>query len=180
MPLPAAPALLRVGAFIASLKSNAAARALKSLLATRPPLAGLLGGIAEAAPYLWDLVQADPARLVRLLEADPGAALAALLDETKNAAAAAHAPAEVMRLLRRMKAEAALLIAFADIGGVWSVASITGALTDVADAALGVAVHFVLRQAVKRKKLAPPDRKAPEAGERLYRAGDGQNGRPRA
>ena len=162
MPLPAAPALLRVGAFIASLKSNAAARALKSLLATRPPLAGLLGGIAEAAPYLWDLVQADPARLVRLLEADPGAALAALLDETKNAAAAAHAPAEVMRLLRRMKAEAALLIALADIGGVWSVASTTGALTDVADAALGVAVHFVLRQAVKRKKLAPPDRKAPE------------------
>ena len=39
--------------------------------AAHPPLAKLLGGIAEAAPYLWDLVRADPARFVRLLDSDP-------------------------------------------------------------------------------------------------------------
>ena len=68
-----------------------------------------------------------------------------------------------MRILRRMKAEAALLIALADIGGVWPVARVTGALTDVADTALAAAVRYLLREAVKRKKLAPPDRKNPEA-----------------
>ena len=38
-----------------------------------------------------------------------------------------------------MKAEAALLIALADIGGVWPVARVTAALTEVADDALGAA-----------------------------------------
>ena len=37
------------------------------------------------------------------------------------------------RLLRRMKAEAALLIALADIGGVWPVMRAARALTDLAD-----------------------------------------------
>ena len=107
-------------------------------------------------------------------------ALAELLAETQNAAAAARSQDDVMRVLRRMKAEAALLIALADIGGVWPVARVTGALTDIADTALGAAVHYLLREAVKRKKLAPPDRSNPEAAIRLYRARHGQDGRPRA
>ncbi len=144
------------------LKATAAGRALKSFIRAHPPLADLLGGIAEAAPYLWELVQADPARLVRMLDSDPDAALAALLAETKNAAATARALADVQRILRRMKAEAALMIALADIGGVWPVARVTGALTDVADTALAAAVHFLLSEAVKRKKLVPPDRKIPK------------------
>ncbi len=162
LPSPTAHASARVAGFLASLKANAAGRRLKAIVRAHPPLAGLLGGIAEAAPYLWDLVQADPARFVRLLDSDPDAALTTLLAETKGAVAAAHAQAAVMRLLRRMKAEAALLIALADIGGVWPVARVTAALTDVADTALAAAVHFLLGEAVKRKKLAPPDRKNPE------------------
>jgi [glutamine synthetase] adenylyltransferase / [glutamine synthetase]-adenylyl-L-tyrosine phosphorylase len=162
LPLPLAEAAARVAAVLAGIKADAAGKALKSLVRGHPPLANLLGGIAEASPYLWDLVQADPERFVRLLQSDPDAALEALLAAIKNAAAAARTPDEVMRILRRMKAEAALLIALSDIGGVWPVARITGALTDVADTALGAAVHYLLRQAVKRKKLAPPDRKNPQ------------------
>ena len=52
-----------------------------------------------------------------------------------------------MRLLRRMKAEAALLIALADIGGVWPVMRVTAALTELADAAVGAAVRHLLRDA---------------------------------
>ncbi len=162
LPQPAAQASARVTGFVAGLKADAAGRALKSFVRVYPPLAALLGAIAEAAPYLWDLVQADPARFVRLLDSNPDRALAALLAETKSAGTAAHALTDVQRILRRMKAEAALLIALADIGGVWPVARVTGALTDVADTALGVAVHFLLREAVQRKKLAPPDRENPE------------------
>ena len=34
----------------------------------------LLDGLADGSPYLWDLVRADPERLVALLDADPDAA----------------------------------------------------------------------------------------------------------
>ena len=163
MPQPTAQAAARATDLLARLKAAAAGRPLKSFIHARSPLANLLGGIAEAAPYLWDLVQTDPARLVRLLGSNPDTALAALLAKTKNAAVAAHAQADVQRILRHMKAEAALLIALADIGGVWPVVRVTGALTDVADAALSAGVHFLLNEAAKRKKLTTPDRKNPEA-----------------
>ena len=51
-----------------------------------------------------------------------------------------------MVTLRRMKAEAALLIALCDIGGVWPVMHVTKALTDVAVAAVQCAIRFLLTQ----------------------------------
>ena len=56
-----------------------------------------------------------------LLQADPDQHLAALLAGARPQRRARKDEAEAMRLLRRMKAEAALLIALADIGGVWPV-----------------------------------------------------------
>ena len=72
-----------------------------------------------------------------------------------------------MRGLRRVKAEAALLIALADIGGVWPVARVTAALTEVADAALGAAVRYLLGDAAKRGKLTPGDPRRSRGGLRL-------------
>jgi glutamate-ammonia-ligase adenylyltransferase len=164
LPAPSAKSSARVSEWLASIKATAAGKALKTFVRAHPPLAQLLGGIAEAAPYLWELVQADAARLRRLLDGDPDGALASLLAATQSAAAAARSPDEVARILRRMKAEAALLIALADIGGVWPVARVTAALTDVAETALGAAVHHLLGEAVIHKKLAPPNRNNPEAG----------------
>ena len=68
-----------------------------------------------------------------------------------------------MRILRRMKADAALLVALADIGGVWPLAR-TSALTDVAETALGAAVRWLLADAVRGGKLRVPDRQNPENG----------------
>ena len=66
------------------------------------------------------------------LGADPDRHLAALLAETRPRRRRDRGrDAEAMRLLRRMKAEAALLIALADIGGVWPVMRATRALTDL-------------------------------------------------
>ncbi len=69
-----------------------------------------------------------------------------------------------MRLLRRMKAEAALLIALADIGGVWPVMRATRALTELADTAIRAAVRFLLRDAAARGRLKPADPAKPEEG----------------
>ena len=69
-----------------------------------------------------------------------------------------------MRQLRRMKAEAALLIALADIGGVWPVMRAARALTDLADSAVDAAARFVLAEAARAGRLAPQDKAQPQAG----------------
>src|SRR5258706_10304212 len=87
-------------------------------LITRFPLARTsLLGIAESSPYLFDLVRADATRLIRLFKCDPEAHLSRLIERTRLGVSAAADEAEVMRRLRRMKSEAALLIALCDIGG---------------------------------------------------------------
>jgi [glutamine synthetase] adenylyltransferase / [glutamine synthetase]-adenylyl-L-tyrosine phosphorylase len=164
LPRPSALGRSRVTEWLSGIARSAAGKAIASLVTTHPPLANLLAGVADAAPYLWDLVRADPARLLRLLNGDVEREFATLLATARHAAAAAKGSAALMRALRRMKAEAALLIALADIGGVWSVARVTAALTDVADAALGAAVRHLLRDAAARGKLVPTDSQNPEAG----------------
>jgi glutamate-ammonia-ligase adenylyltransferase len=66
-----------------------------------------------------------------------------------------------------MKAEAALLIALCDIGGVWPVMRVTAALTDLAVAAVKTALRFLLRQEVARGRMKAPDPDRPEEGSGL-------------
>jgi len=73
--------------------------------------------IAEFSPYLFDLVRADVARLIRILTCDPESHLSALIEKTSGDVFTAAGETDVMHLLRRMKAEAALMIALCDIGG---------------------------------------------------------------
>jgi glutamate-ammonia-ligase adenylyltransferase len=102
-----------------------------------------------------------------LLKSDPDERLA----EVRAAAAALPAnatDADAMRLLRIMKAEAALLIALADIGGVWGVTRVTAALTEVADTAVAAALRHVLRQTAGAGKLILPELAHPENGCGLF------------
>ncbi|TKW78847.1 MAG: bifunctional [glutamine synthetase] adenylyltransferase/[glutamine synthetase]-adenylyl-L-tyrosine phosphorylase, partial [Bradyrhizobium icense] len=101
-------------------------------------------GISAFSPYLFDLVRADATRLTRILSCDPESHLAALIDETSRAVWSAEGETDAMLLLRRMKAEAALLIALCDIGGVWPVMRVTAALTDLAVASVQMALRFML------------------------------------
>ena len=97
-----------------------------------------------------------------------------------KAVGAAKDEAEAMRLLRRMKAEAALLIALADIGGVWPVMRATRALTELADTAVGAAVRFLLRDAARARQAQARRSGQARGGQRLHRARHGQDGRLRA
>jgi glutamate-ammonia-ligase adenylyltransferase len=164
LPAVGAPASAPVLAWLSGLKAKASGKTLSLLVRKFPALAKILSGIAETAPYLWDLIRNDPARFVRLLESDPDRALAGLLAATQSNAATVRSASDLMSVLRDMKAEAALLIALADIGGVWPVARVTAALTDVAETALQRAVRYLLREAVKAKKLTVCDPENPEAG----------------
>src|SRR5712671_4193784 len=132
-------------------------------LIARFPLANtILLGIAEASPYLFDLVRADSRRAIRLLECEPEPYLAQLIENTCRNVSAASSEADVMQLLRRLKSEAALLIALCDIGGVWPVMRVTAALTALAVASVQSALRYVLRQEAGRGRLLPPNLDFPE------------------
>ncbi|HWL31916.1 MAG TPA: bifunctional [glutamine synthetase] adenylyltransferase/[glutamine synthetase]-adenylyl-L-tyrosine phosphorylase [Xanthobacteraceae bacterium] len=154
----------RLDEWLSSVARSAAGKALKRLLAEAPKVDALLLGLADGSPYLWDLATAKPDRLLSVLNADPDPHFAALLQSSAEAVATAKDDAEAMRLLRHMKAEAALLIALADIGGVWPVMKATHALTELADTAVSAAVRFLLGEAADRGKLKPADRTKPEEG----------------
>jgi glutamate-ammonia-ligase adenylyltransferase len=152
--------------WLAELEAGPAA-ALRQLVSPNPFAGALLDGLAEFSPYLFDLIRADAGRLVRLLQCDPDARLRELVDGTVAAVAAADDDATVMRHLRRMKSEAALLIALCDIGGVWPVMRVTQALTEIADTAVQCAVRYQLSREVVRGRLVPPDPARPEHGSGL-------------
>ncbi|MFT0878766.1 bifunctional [glutamine synthetase] adenylyltransferase/[glutamine synthetase]-adenylyl-L-tyrosine phosphorylase [Rhodopseudomonas sp. G2_2311] len=132
-----------------------------------PDLQTALQSIAEASPYLFDLIRADPVRLRRVLRGAPEQRLAKLLEDAETLVAAASAEDEVMAVLRRLKAEAALLIALCDIGGIWPVMQVTQALTDLAGRSVQMALRFLLRQEAGRGRIVPPNPDCPEQGSGL-------------
>lgn len=159
-------AALRLNGWLADVAPDDA-DALRALMAASQKLSDTLHGVAEFSPFLFDLMRADAAQLVRILSHDPVAQFSMLIAETARAGALAASEAELMQRLRRIKAEAALLIALADIGGVWPVMQVTRALTDLADATVQAALYFLLQQEAERGRLQPLDPAHPEIGSGL-------------
>jgi len=157
------PASVRFESWLAEL-DGAGSGPLQQIFATYPKTQQLLAGVADYSSYLWDIASVDPARLLRVLSADPDRHFPQLLQDGRAIFSSTEDEAEAMRALRRMKSEAALLIACADIGGVWPVMQVTRALTELADCAVQGAVRFLLNNAVRRELLAPADPSQPEIG----------------
>ncbi|MDB5547279.1 MAG: Glutamate-ammonia-ligase adenylyltransferase [Tardiphaga sp.] len=140
----------------------AQARAIEALAASHPRCDAILLGLVEASPYLFDLIRADAARIARLLACAPETYLPDLVSQAAHDVAEAASEADVMRLLRALKSEAALLIALCDIGGVWPVMQVTQALTDLAVTSVRSTLRFLFRQEVARGRLRPADVDRPE------------------
>jgi [glutamine synthetase] adenylyltransferase / [glutamine synthetase]-adenylyl-L-tyrosine phosphorylase len=155
----------RLGDWLSGLEPAQSA-AIDALL-DHPNAKKILLGIAEFSPYLFDLVRADAARLTRILSCDPESHLASVMEETSRAVWSAAGESEAMHLLRRMKAEAALLIALCDIGGIWPVMRVTAALTDLAVAAVQMALRFLLCHEIARGRIKAPNPERPEEGSGL-------------
>ncbi len=149
----------RVEAWLAEIEQPEIAGALRGLLTAHSAVSTLVAALSEYSPHLWDLIRPEPARLLGLLQADPDRHFAALLVAATAQVAATEDEADAMRLLRRMKSEAALLIGLADIGGAWPIMQVTRALTELADAAVDAAVRFLFADASRRGRFtsASPD-----------------------
>ena len=114
-----------------------------------------LAPVFAASPYLSGLARRWPDRLRTILEADPSDRLAAILADT----AALEGPSEAVKApLRWLKAELHLLTALADLGGVWDLDQVTGAVSRFADAAAQAALAAVaFEQTAAGKLLAAVD-----------------------
>ena len=64
---------------------------------------------------------------------------------------------EASAVLRRAKRRAARAIALADIAGLWDIDAVTAALTRFADASVGGALRFLLREAARNTELRQRD-----------------------
>lgn len=152
----------------------------------RPDLAGdprvraMLAGLAEHSTFLWGIATRDPERLGRLLDASPEESLARLVADQR--AAGRPEPGSnvdleaVGRQLRRNRQALALLVAMADIGGVWPLEQVTGALSDFADASVSGALDALLRQAADLGRFLPKDEADLQAGSGLVVLGLGKLG----
>ncbi len=151
-------------AWLAGLSHSQSGARVTDLLNEHPAARNLLRCVCAYSPYLWDLAGGDSDRLARILSENPDTSFALLLSQARNRMDALQDEDEAMRVLRRLKAHAALLVGLADIGNVWPVEQVTRALTQLADACVGGAVRFLLNQGVRQGKFVPPDPGAPETG----------------
>jgi glutamate-ammonia-ligase adenylyltransferase len=121
----------------------------------------VLAALGGNAPYLADLALTDSATLLDAFRRGPDAVfrdnVTSLRDIPLKTPRAALA-----RLLREQKRRAALTIALADIGGVWSLQRITAALSELAEAALRAAIRHLLASLHAAKTIALPNPADPE------------------
>jgi glutamate-ammonia-ligase adenylyltransferase len=119
-----------------------------------PKIESLLLGLADQSPFLWGLIRRDPARLLRILQQPPDAALEEALHKLSLCFDAECGEGQAMSLLRRVKQETALIVALADLSGAYDVVAATKALSRAADRFVAAALRVALRLAGDKLKLA--------------------------
>ncbi len=145
-------------------------------LAGEPRVRDLLLALACHSPFLWRLATANAGRLRRCLDMAPEAVLKTCLCELEEATGPGSSEATLMGALRLAKQETALVIALADLGGVFDAVAATEALSHVADRFITVALRYLLREAALADRLRHFDCANPELGCGLVILGLGKLG----
>ena len=114
----------------------------------------MLLALGGNSPYLADLALREAASLRELAARGPDAVVARAMAAIADTPPAARRE-RVAAALRQAKRQVALATAIADIGGIWALERVTGALSALAEAALGLAVAHLLRAAHEQGELAP-------------------------
>ncbi len=115
-------------------------------------LRDLLAASASCAPYLRDLMRREASWLASALTQSPEAAFTGVLADLEGQTLDSLGLA-----LRQAKRRAAVLIALADLGGVWDLAQVTASLTRLADRAVQLCVTVLVADEIRRGKLPAGD-----------------------
>ncbi|HRJ68453.1 MAG TPA: bifunctional [glutamine synthetase] adenylyltransferase/[glutamine synthetase]-adenylyl-L-tyrosine phosphorylase [Beijerinckiaceae bacterium] len=151
------------------------AHRLAQILSRSPAARDLLAGIRDGAGFLWRLILQDTDRLASLLEDDPQHHIERICAIARATAELSSEP-DAMRRLRRLRAEAALLVALCDLGDVWQVDRVTACLSDFADACVQGAFGFVLNKAITDGQIAPARTSHPTEGLGMFILALGKHG----
>ena len=106
----------------------------------------LVANASSCSPYLRSLIQSEAEWVFRLAELEPERALNELINQDHPVG-----PIELGRELRRSKKRVALLTALADLGGVWNLSEVTGALSKFADLAVRLTLECMVDEAARRR-----------------------------
>ena len=106
----------------------------------------LIANASSCSPYLRGLIQSDAEWVFRLAEMDPEKALNEIIDQDHPVGSA-----ELGQTLRRSKKRVSLLAALADLGGVWDLSEVTGALSKFADLAVKQTLECMVDNASHRR-----------------------------
>lgn len=145
-------------------------------LAEDPQGQALIAALCGNSPFLGHTLTREVAFATRFLYEGCDACFAALLDDLRHDHARATDTTRLMAALRQVKRRAALLIAVADMAGVWPVLQVTAALCDVAETALRLACAHLLRKTAEGNFLTLPNPEDPEQGSGLIVLGMGKLG----
>jgi glutamate-ammonia-ligase adenylyltransferase len=115
------------------------------------------------APYLAELACRESACLLATLRDGPEKAFAAALDAL-HALPLTASRTSIAAALRQAKRRAALAIAVADLGHIWQLPQITGALSELAETTLRVALRHLLRELHESGQVDLPQPDNPEHG----------------
>ncbi|PZX54378.1 glutamate-ammonia-ligase adenylyltransferase [Cereibacter changlensis] len=113
-----------------------------------PELAGLLSATAGCSPFLRGLMLREAGWLRPALSLAPETALSDVLTPLGDLPLA-----DLGAGLRIAKRRVALLTALADLGGVWPLETVTGALTALADRATDLSLKRLVADEIRRGKL---------------------------
>ena len=124
----------------------------------------LLDSVFSNSPFLTACALADVPFLRDLLTSGPDTAFGQVMGFLKDNLYRETQEERVMRELRIARRRVALLVALADVTGVWPLERVTQSLTDFADVALSVTIAHLMLQAAERGDLVLADPSFPEDG----------------
>jgi len=136
----------------------------------------LLLCIFSASPYLSQLISREPTFFLLAIQSDPHELLNELCEKLVNEVEVCQDFDAAMKILRAFKNRMSLLIALADIAGVWTVNETMKALTKCADRILEVSVDYLLGRAAQKGDYIPENSAQPAQGSGLIVIGMGKYG----
>jgi len=145
-----------------------------------PALRDLLEITFSYSPYLTQSIVSDPAFTCSLFQNGPEQLMKKILADIRSAQKKIPSTQEgtnkIAALLRKTKQQASLVIALADISGVWELAEITNALSELAEASISAASSHLLTLAAGQGAITVEDKNKPEYGSGLVILGMGKLG----
>jgi [glutamine synthetase] adenylyltransferase / [glutamine synthetase]-adenylyl-L-tyrosine phosphorylase len=140
----------------------------------------LLEIIFSYSPYLTQNIVSDPAFTCALFQDGPEQLMKTILADIqstrKKIPSTPEGTDKIAALLRKTKRQASLVIALADIAGVWELAEIMSALSELAEASISAASSHLLSLAASQGAIVVEDKNNPEYGSGLVILGMGKLG----